>query len=133
MRIYLDSAPTIYLFEGTKDLREAVQNKLEGTKDGSDVIMTSELTRLECPVKPIVEQDKKLLALYDAFFAGKEVTVILPDRRIWEQATIIRVKYGFRVPDALHLASAIESECDIFLTNDHRLQRCCEIQVEVIS
>lgn len=133
MRIYLDTAPTIYLFEGTNNLKAAVQRRLEGTRDGSDTIITSELTRLECRVKPLKENNHELLALYDAYFASREVTVVLPDRRIWERATLIRTNYGFRIPDALHLACAIESKCKVFLTNDQRLQRCSEISIEVIS
>ena len=133
MRIYIDAAPVIYLFEGTKALKGTTQKQLEGTKNGDDVIIASELTRLECRIKPLKEGDAELLTLYDDFFASQEVTIILPNKKIWERATFIRVQYGFKFPDALHLACAIESGCDIFLTNDHNLKQCVEISVEVIS
>lgn len=132
-RIYLDSAPIIYLFEGAEELRDSVREHLEKLQGSDSFIVSSEIGRLECRIKPIAERDESLLELYDAFFAGREVIVVCPDQEIWERATQIRVTYGFRIPDALHLACALENECEIFLTNDHRLQRCTEIQVQVIT
>ena len=32
-----------------------------------------------------------------------------------------------------HLAAAIESGCDLFLTNDHRLARCTDLSVELLT
>jgi hypothetical protein len=37
-------------------------------------------------------------------------------------------RYG--LADALHLAAAIESGCDVFLTNDHQLANFPDIRVE---
>lgn len=34
--------------------------------------------------------------------------------------------------DALHLAAAIESGCDVFLTNDHQLANFPNITIEVL-
>ncbi len=44
----------------------------------------------------------------------------------------MRADLGFKTPDALHLAAAIEGGCDRFLTNDARLSRCTDIAVEVL-
>jgi predicted nucleic acid-binding protein len=133
MRLYLDTAPTIYLIEGTVGPRDAVRRRIQGTRGGVDLLVTSELTRLECRVHPMASSDDERLGLYDAFFASREVVVIVPDRRAWETATRIRATYGFRVPDALHLACALESACEVFVTNDARLARCREIAVDVVG
>lgn len=52
---------------------------------------------------------------------------------IFERATDLRAKYlKLKTPDALHLAAAIESGCDAFVTNDFGLKVITEIRVEVI-
>jgi predicted nucleic acid-binding protein len=45
----------------------------------------------------------------------------------------IHANFGFATPDALHLAAAIEANCDTFFTNDQRLQRFHRIRVVVVS
>jgi predicted nucleic acid-binding protein len=36
-------------------------------------------------------------------------------------------------PDAIHLAAAVVSGCDVFLTNDYRLNRFPDIAMDVIQ
>ena len=50
-----------------------------------------------------------------------------------DRATDLRVRHGFKVPDAIHLASAIEAGADAFLTGDAGLAKCPDVKVEVIS
>jgi len=49
-----------------------------------------------------------------------------------ERATLLRADYNFKTPDALHLASGIEENADVFVTGDGQLVRCKEIRVEVV-
>ena len=48
-------------------------------------------------------------------------------------ATTLRARYGFKTPDAIHLASAIGEKADVFLTGDSSLARCTDIAVEVLE
>jgi predicted nucleic acid-binding protein len=50
-----------------------------------------------------------------------------------DRATKIRADHGFRTPDAIHLAAAVISNCDAFLTNDLRLERFPDIVIQSIS
>lgn len=54
-------------------------------------------------------------------------------REVVDLATGIRARYGFKAPDSLHLAAAVWSQCEVFLTNDHRLDRFRELAVEVVK
>lgn len=54
-------------------------------------------------------------------------------REVVDRAMALRARYGFKTPDAIHLAAAIVGQCDSFLTNDRRLKKCTDIQVEVIA
>lgn len=67
MRIYLDSAPLIYVVEGSAPFASAVMHVL--ARPGV-VQLCSELTRLECRVKPVRDGQGALLAAFDHYFAA---------------------------------------------------------------
>ena len=54
MRYYLDAAPIIYLVEQIQPFASAVRSRLTTT---GLVLVTSELARLECRVKPLRNSD----------------------------------------------------------------------------
>ncbi len=129
-RIYLDSAPLIYLVEGVTPYADILARQL--AQPGS-IQVCSELSRLECRVKPIREKQESLLAAFDNYFASVISDIIPLTRLIIDQATEIRAGYGFRTPDAIHLAAAIQAQCDLFLTNDRRLEKFTGIKVAIVS
>ena len=94
--------------------------------------MASELTRLECRVKPMRAGDAALLAQYDRFFNTTVNEIVPLSRAVIDRATEIRAQHGFATPDAIHIAAALVARCDLFLTNDHRLNRPVGIPVQVI-
>jgi predicted nucleic acid-binding protein len=54
--------------------------------------------------------------------------------QIIETATVLRARHRFlKTPDAIHLASASLSACDVFLTHDRALERCAELRVEIMA
>lgn len=129
MRIYLDSAPIIYLVEDIAPYVATVTTRLSPT-DVQQVC--SDLSRLECQVKPLRDKNTALFAEHDRYFSIIAHEVFPLTRSVLDQATIIRAEYGFPTPDAIHLAVAITNQCDLFLTNDHRLKKFTEIAVEII-
>ncbi len=127
---YLDACCLIYLTEGAPEWRtvaEARLNALEATTG----LVTSRLSRLECRSKPLRARDTALLARYEAAFAAARLLDI--SGAVIERATELRAKYGFRSPDAIHLASAIDAGANVFLTGDASLARCTEIAVDVLT
>ena len=130
MRIYLDSAPLIYLVENIAPYASALATRLTVP---DTIQVCSELSRLECRVKPIRDGETALLAAFDSYFTGIIGEVIPLSRQVIDQATELRARYDFKTPDAIHLAAAITSNCDLFLTNDHRLNKCTEIAVETVT
>lgn len=129
VRVYLDSAPVIYLVEDVAPYAATLEARL--VVPGM-VQVCSDLTRLECRVKPIQDGQTALLAAFDRYFEDIVVKVEPLSRQVMDQATMLRARYGFKTPDAIHLAAAIVGGCDLFLTNDHHLRRCAEIVVEVV-
>jgi predicted nucleic acid-binding protein len=130
MRIYLDAAPIIYyVVEQVAPLATVVDARLSAA---GVVRVASHLTRMECRVKPLRNGDTALLQEFDSFFAGTVDEIISLSQAVIDRATEIPAQFGFKTPDAIHLAAAIEDACDVFLTNDQQLTRFIGIVVEVV-
>lgn len=130
MRIYLDTTVIIYLVESIKPFATTLEKSLNA-QDTYQVC--SHLSWLECRVKPMREEATALLAAYERYFDLVASKVLPLTREVLDRATALRAQYGFKTPDAIHLAAAIVGECDSFLTNDRRLKKCTDIPVEVIA
>lgn len=129
MRVYLDTAPVIYLVEDIDPYFAIIAQRLS---DRNITQVCGELMRLEARVKPIRLGQAALLSAFDAYFADIISEIIPLTRAVIDGATNLRARYNFRTPDALQLASAIAGGCELFLTNDVALRKCTEIEVEVI-
>ena len=130
MRVYLDAAPAIYTVEQVPLYAAAVDARLSAH---GVVRVASDLTRMECRVKPLREGNAELLKDFDDYFEGAVAEIVALSREVIDRATEIRAQYGFKTPDAIHLAAAVASGCDVFLTNDHRLDRFTDITIEVVQ
>jgi predicted nucleic acid-binding protein len=95
-------------------------------------VAVSDLVRLECRVKPVKTGDAARLAVFDAFFARPDVRIVPITTAVFDRATTVRAAHNFKLGDSLHLAAAVESGCDRFLTNDTRLSAFTGIAVEVL-
>jgi len=131
---YLDACAVIYLLEATSSLQALVRSRISELRDeGLETLMTSSLSRLECRVKPLRDGDAALLNLYDRFFASANLRTAAVSDAVIERATELRARHGFKTPDSIHLATAIEGGAQLFVTGDADLARCTEIAVEVVA
>ena len=127
--IYVDTAPLIYLVEHVPQFSDLVVRRLSPT----DTLIASDLSRLECRVKPMRDGDTTLLDEFDRFFNESLSEVVALTRDVIDHATEIRSRYGFKTPDAIHLAAATLSNCELFLTNDRRMDRFTGLRVEALT
>jgi len=133
-RIYLDACSIIYLVEAESPFHEVVVRRLlQHQAEPASQLMTSRLSYLECRTRPVRENDRKLLAAYDKLFGANRMLIVEITAEIVASATTLRARYGFKTPDAIHLASAIGEKADVFLTGDSSLSRCPDIAVEVLE
>jgi predicted nucleic acid-binding protein len=132
--VYLDACTIIYLVEGTPAFQAAAAAFVAPYQsDPSARLVTSRLSRMECRVKPLREGKATLLAVYESFFSARRMQFAEVSPAVVERATELRARYQVRTPDALHLATAIESGAVAFLTGDVALKRCTELNVQVIT
>jgi predicted nucleic acid-binding protein len=114
--VYLDACIVIHLVEGDEEQQKMIKSALRGK-----TVFSSELVRLEARIKAIRENQQPFLNTYDQFF--KHCRTLSLDKTVFEKATDLRVNYRLKTPDALHLAAALNSDCEQFWTNDYRLAK----------
>jgi predicted nucleic acid-binding protein len=132
MLVYLDSMIVIYAIEGPQPFKTRVEARLNGLRLAGDQPVVSDLTALECRLKPIRLGRTATLAEYDRFLNATEMQQCALPRQVFERATLIRAHYNFKLGDSLHLAAAVEAGCSVFLTNDSRLNPFADLTVEVL-
>jgi len=133
-RLYLDASAIIYMVETHPALGEPTRLRvLEHLKGQEAELATSRLSRLECRVQPLRDGNASVLADYDRFFEGARLTLVDVSPSVVERATELRARHGFKTPDALHLATALECGAASVLTGDAKWKQCAEIGVEVVA
>jgi len=135
MMICLDANCVIYLVEKNPIWAPKIIARLTAAKAAGDSFAVCDLSRAECLVHPLLVGDAGTLADYHAFFASPAVRMLPLTPAVCERAAELRVVSALKIklPDALHLAAAVEYGCGLFLTNDAQLAGCGAIAVEVLS
>lgn len=122
--IYLDSNILIYAFEGA-EARSTPELRVIFSDITSGVVRarTSLITRAEVLVRPLRDKQEELVRLYREILSGRQDIAVQPvDAGIVDRAAELRAAHRLlRLPDALHLATAVLCDCRYFLTSDKRL------------
>src|SRR4051794_40863621 len=90
MLIYFDSVIVIYLLDNVGTFSARAVTRLTALEAAGDQIARSDLTRLECRVKPIKPGDAAKLADFDTFFARTDVQRVPITTAGFDRATLIR-------------------------------------------
>jgi predicted nucleic acid-binding protein len=96
------------------------------------VAAASHLVRLECLVKPLMQNDQPLVNRFEVFFSNPDITMVDLSGAVCRRAAQIRAKHRFQLGEALNLAAAVEGGCGRFLTADARLSSFPDVPVEVL-
>lgn len=120
-RIYLDTNIFISAFE-RKDTLGLQVGQLFTARRGLPVqpFVTSELTISELLVMPYRQGDTDLIGAYEKMMVSNDwLQVIAVAKPILKRAAWLRsLTYGLKLPDAIHLATAVDTGCTHFLTDD---------------
>jgi hypothetical protein len=108
LRIYLDAAHVIYTVQQVAPYAAAVDARLSAP---GVVPVASDLTRLECRIKPLKLGDGALLRDCDDYFAAAVGEIVPLSRLVVDRATEIRARYGFKTPFILPQQSNPAAMC----------------------
>jgi predicted nucleic acid-binding protein len=138
---YLDTVIVIYSVEGNPADQQRALDHLSALEQAGHRFAISDLTRTECLVPVFGLGGEQRLSDFFRFFHGPNLRTLSLSSSIHVRASAIRGRHTYpAVPpgqakryglaDALHLATAIESGCDVLLTNDNQLSNFPDITVE---
>jgi len=133
-RLYVETSPFIYYVENHPVYADKMQQIFEDVNTGRIECITSVITLAETLTKPLQTGDKSVEQAYRTLLQQTQHITLIPITAVIAERTAdLRARYSLKAPDALHLAAALNTNCDAFLTNDLRLRRVSEIQVLVLN
>ena len=126
--VYVDTNPIAYAFEGSEELASALKGlfSLFGRRPGCAV--TSELTLAEIlPKRKVPDREFLDLLIWSKIFDLRPVTRdILIETAKYRRIAGARRSDGSvampKLPDAIHVVTAIRAGCKIFLSSDVRIK-----------
>ncbi len=132
--IAFDTSPIIYFVEANPKYDAVVTDVFTRIEEGSIIGVTSVISLCEVLVQPIRSKNQILQALYrETLVTSQHFFTKNIDPAIAETAATLRAKYNLRTPDAMQIATAIESKCQVFLCNDKLLRRVEELRICVLD
>ncbi|WP_019400812.1 MULTISPECIES: PIN domain-containing protein [unclassified Chelatococcus] len=124
-KVYCDTNTNIFIaaMEMQGGLSDQAWQVLDAVDEGRLVAVTSELSRAEVLVKPLAARDRKLADSYEGLIASRSCFEVLAvERAVLVRAASLRAdRPGLKLPDAIHVATALSGECRFFPTTDKRL------------
>ena len=118
--LYLDANALIAAVESPKpDLFNCMKRlKARGLE-----LLSSELSLAEVLPNPVKQERADLIDIYeDIIRVGGLVTAIPVGRPILRISVELRTRFGGKLPDAIHLATATMSGCRVIVSSDKRLR-----------
>ncbi len=132
-RIFLDTNFFIYLYEAEGPRAARARYLSRAFVARRDEIFTSVMSLGEVLVTPLTKGDFALAQQYRRLFHSPGMTVLPFVEQAAEVFARIRVGGKVKPPDAIQLATAGTAGCDLFLTNDERLQGVTVAGVQFIT
>jgi predicted nucleic acid-binding protein len=123
--IYLDTNIFIMAFETRNDASDRLSEIFARIDSRSAAgFLTSELTLSELLVRPIRENDAQGIDQYETLFAPDHWLQARPVTRstLFVAATLRAQNAYLKLPDAIHVATALHENCSHILTNDRGIK-----------
>jgi len=120
-RVYWDSNLFIYMHEGHPEFGPLVRRIYEGMIARYDTLCTSVFTVGEVLTLPLRLKDEAAIAAIRESMLSGEVELLPFTLAMAQRYGQIRALSPVKPADALHLATAIETKVNLFVTNDHKL------------
>ena len=128
-KVFLDTAPLIYFLDDDANFGQKAKDVFEEILSNGKSIVSSAITCHEYLVFPYRTHNQEKIDVFFEFTGFCGIELIPISANIANKAAKIRAEYrDFKAMDSLQLAAAIESGCDVFLTNDKQLKQCSLIK-----
>ncbi|MDO8264474.1 MAG: PIN domain-containing protein [Gallionella sp.] len=134
LKVYLDVNIFIYALEGVEPWAVILREIFTGLEAGEWQAVTSNLSVAECLVRPFSLGRDDLVQLYrEALSPRPHLTIAPLNDEILVSAARLRAQLKFKLPDALHVATALDQGCTVMLTNDAGFRKTPGVQCLLLS
>jgi len=127
-RLAFDTTPIIYFVEANPAYDKLVSNIFNRVASGSLEGWTSVISLSEVLVQPIVSRRKQRPSAQEFQLPGDSNKYGGRGKR-----RAYPCGYGFRLPDAIQIAFALNVGCQAIVTNDESLRRITELSVLILD
>lgn len=118
-KVYLDANIFIYALEGIQPWAIVLHEIFASLEAGEWQAVTSNLSVAECLVKPFDLGRDDLVQLYRTALSPRtHLTIASLHEEILVSAARLRAQLQFKLPDAIHAATALDQGCTAMMTND---------------
>jgi len=134
-RIYLDVNIWIYALEQHPTFSQVLTELFQQVDQKTLTVVTSELSLAEALVKPIREQDVPRQTIYRQFLSSRPNLRVIPVQRaiLIEAARQRAASSSLKLPDSIHVATAVILNCTTLLTNDQKFKSLPNLPVVILS
>ncbi|BAU16028.1 PilT protein domain protein (plasmid) [Leptolyngbya sp. NIES-3755] len=133
-RVYLDANIWIYALEAHPNFSTALAELFQAIDQGGLTAVTSELSLAETLVKPMLDQKVPRQIEYRQAISSRQYLRVIPiQRSLLIEAARLRATSNLKLPDAIHVATALTTQCTTFLTNDQGLRSITEMPIVILS
>ena len=133
-KAYFDTNLFIYLIEGHSTYKERIVGLIHHLEGIGCRIVTSELTLAEYLVKPCADGDRRSEMRYLESIRTSPFLEVLPvSREILVKAARLRAELKNKLPDSIHLASAMLHGCDVFIGNDRSIRSSSALPIVLLD
>lgn len=131
-KAFVDTAPFIYFIEKDSNnphYYERVRDFFKYGYNNDKKFVSSVITIEEYFVFPYRNKEYSYIDMFNRLVVATNMEIVEINQAIAKKAARIRAEYkGFKAMDALQLAVACLTKCDLFLTNDKQLKQFDEIK-----
>lgn len=129
--VAVDTNIFIYYFNNNSPFCSQSERVLKTIVINQTEIVTSILTLAE--LLSFKATKTELNTLESEFLMIPNLKIVDVNKDVVVRAAEIRRKYGFRLPDAIQLATAIYCKAKVFITNDKRLEVFKELKIVLLN
>lgn len=131
---YLDTSILIYFFQNNEKYSKLLDEIFGFLELKKSKICFSSLLLTELLVGPFRAGQSNIAKDWLTYFKiNKNLDIVDLTPTIAVDAAFLRAKYNIKTPDSIHLASAMQNQKSIFLTNDSDLKKIKEVNVVCIE
>lgn len=132
--VFWDACAIIYFVESVDPWANRMIEILRAADNTHDGHAVSQLSLLECRIKPLRDQNSAVLANYQRFFTRRDLVEVPISREIILEAARIRAVCNLKTPGALQAATALSLPFPVtFLTNDASFERVVGLNVQAFA